>query len=74
MVGWQSGLRRARSGARDTALIAFVMAMIWALVRLALSGNQRWWLLVGVFGGFALLSKYIVILLLPAIVAYAMVP
>ena len=50
------------------------MAMIWALVRLALSGNQRWWLLVGVFGGFALLSKYIVILLLPAIVAYAMVP
>jgi 4-amino-4-deoxy-L-arabinose transferase-like glycosyltransferase len=42
--------------------------------RLALSGNQRWWLLAGVFGGFALLSKYIVILLLPAIVAYAVLP
>ena len=26
----------------DTALIAFVLAMVWALVRLALSGNQRW--------------------------------
>jgi 4-amino-4-deoxy-L-arabinose transferase-like glycosyltransferase len=58
----------------DTALIVFVLAMVWALVRLALSGNQRWWLLAGVFGGFALLSKYIVILLFPAIVAYALVP
>lgn len=58
----------------DTALIAFVMAMVWALVRLALSGNQRWWLLAGLFGGFALLSKYIAILLLAAIVAYAIVP
>lgn len=58
----------------DTALIAFVVAMVWALVRLALSGNQRWWLLAGLFGGLALLSKYIVILLLPAIVAYALVP
>lgn len=58
----------------DTALIAFDLAMVWALVRLALSGNLRWWLLAGVFGGFALLSKYIVVLLLPAIVAYALVP
>ena len=58
----------------DTPLIAFALAMVWALLRLALSGNQRWWLLVGVFGGFALLSKYSVILLLPAIVAYAIVP
>lgn len=58
----------------DTALITFVLAMAWALVRLALSGNMRWWLLAGVFGGLALLSKYSVILLLPAIVAYAVVP
>jgi 4-amino-4-deoxy-L-arabinose transferase-like glycosyltransferase len=58
----------------DTVLIVFALAMVWALVRLALSGNQRWWLLAGVFGGFALLSKYVVILLLPAIVAYALVP
>ena len=60
--------------APDTALIAFVLAMMWALVRLAVSGNQRWWLLAGLFGGLALLSKYTVILLLPAIVAFAVVP
>ena len=58
----------------DTALIAFALAMVWALVRLALSDNLRWWLPAGVFGGFALLSKYGVILLLPAIVAYAVIP
>ena len=58
----------------DTALIAFSMAMVWALVRLALSNDLRWWLLAGVFGGCALLSKYIAILLLPAIVAYAVLP
>lgn len=58
----------------DTALITFLLAMVWALVRLALSGNMRWWLLAGAFGGFALLSKYIAILLVPAIVAYAVVP
>ncbi len=48
--------------------------MVWALVRLAVSGDQRWWLFVGLFGGLALLSKYTVILLLPAIVAFAVVP
>jgi 4-amino-4-deoxy-L-arabinose transferase-like glycosyltransferase len=58
----------------DTALIAFVLAMVWALVRQALSGDQRWWLLAGLFGGFALLSKYVVVLLIPAIVAYVVVP
>jgi 4-amino-4-deoxy-L-arabinose transferase-like glycosyltransferase len=58
----------------DTPLIVFALAMVWSLVRLALSGDQRWWLLAGVFGGLALLSKYIVVLLLPAIVAYAVVP
>ncbi len=58
----------------DTALIAFTLAMVWALVRLALSNDLRWWLLAGVFGGLALLSKYNAILLLPAIVAYAVVP
>ena len=58
----------------DTALIMFALAMVWALVRLALSNDLRWWLVAGVFGGFELLSKYIAIMLLPAIVAYAVVP
>lgn len=58
----------------DTALIAFSLAMVWALVRMALSGDRRWWLLAGLFGGCALLSKYSAVLLLPAIAAYVLVP
>lgn len=58
----------------DTALIVFAMTMVWALIRLALSGNQRWWLLAGAAGGLALLSKYTAVLLLPAIMAYAFIP
>lgn len=58
----------------DTALIVFTLAMVWALLRLALSGDLRWWLAAGLFGGFALLSKYMVVLLAPAIVAFAVVP
>ena len=67
------GLLMARV-APDTALTVFALAIVWALVRLALSGNPRWWLLAGVFAGLALLSKYIVILLVPAVVAFAVVP
>jgi len=67
------GLLMARV-APDAALTVFALAIAWALVRLTLSGNPRWWLLAGVFGGLALLSKYIVVLLIPAIVAFALVP
>jgi 4-amino-4-deoxy-L-arabinose transferase-like glycosyltransferase len=58
----------------DIALIPFAVAMIWALVRLAASNNPRWWLLAGVFGGLSLLSKFTVVLLLPGIVAFMLVP
>ncbi len=58
----------------DTALIMFALAMVWALVRMALSNDLRWWLLAGVFGGLALLSKYVAILLMPAVIGYAVVP
>lgn len=58
----------------DTALIAFSLAMVWALVRLATSGDQRWWLLAGLFGGLALLSKYSAVLLIPAVAAFAVFP
>lgn len=67
------GLLMARV-APDTALTVFALAIAWALVRLTLSGNPRWWLLAGAFGGLALLSKYIVVLLAPAILAFALVP
>ena len=39
----------------DTALIPFAVAMLWALVRLAESGDGRWWLAAGVFAGLSLL-------------------
>ena len=60
--------------APDVALIPFAMAMIWALVRLAETEDGRWWLAAGFFGGCTLLSKYTAVLLLPAVVAFALVP
>ena len=58
----------------DIALIPFATAMVWALVRLAESNDERWWLAAGVFAGLSLLSKFTVALLLPAILAFMFVP
>ena len=58
----------------DVALIPFAVAMMWALVRLAESGDGRWWLAAGVFAGLALLSKFTVVMLLPAVAAFMLVP
>jgi 4-amino-4-deoxy-L-arabinose transferase-like glycosyltransferase len=60
--------------APDTAMIPFAVAMLWALVRLHESGNPRWWLAAGLFAGFALLSKFTAIMLLPAVIAFTLVP
>jgi hypothetical protein len=58
----------------DTALIPFLVAMVWALVRLALGGDARWWLAAGLFAGLSLLSKYTAVMLLPAVGAFVLVP
>ena len=58
----------------DVALIPFVTAMVWALVRLAESDDARWWLAAGAFAGLALLSKFTAALLLPAVLAFMLVP
>ena len=60
--------------APDTAMIPFAVAMLWSLVRLHESGNARWWLAAGLFAGLALLSKFTAIMLLPAVLAFALVP
>jgi 4-amino-4-deoxy-L-arabinose transferase-like glycosyltransferase len=60
--------------APDTAMIPFAVAMLWSLVRLHQSGNPRWWLAAGLFAGLALLSKFTVVMLLPAVLAFALVP
>ncbi len=60
--------------APDIALIPFSMAMVWALIRLVESRDPRWWLAAGVFAGLALLSKFTVVMLLPAVAAFMLVP
>jgi 4-amino-4-deoxy-L-arabinose transferase-like glycosyltransferase len=60
--------------APDTALIPCELAMIWSLVRLTQSGDQRWWIPAGLFGGLALSAKYTAVLLAPAILAFVLVP
>lgn len=58
----------------DVAMIPFALGMVWALVRLAESGDGSWWFAAGAFGGLALLSKFTVVLLVPAIIAFALAP
>jgi 4-amino-4-deoxy-L-arabinose transferase-like glycosyltransferase len=60
--------------APDVAMIPFAVAMLWALVRLHESGDARWWLAAGLFAGLALLSKFTVVMLLPAVLAFMLVP
>jgi hypothetical protein len=60
--------------APDVALIPFAVAMVWALVRLVESGDPRWWLAAGVFAGLALLSKFTAVMLLPAVLAFMLIP
>jgi 4-amino-4-deoxy-L-arabinose transferase-like glycosyltransferase len=60
--------------APDIAVIPVSVAMFWSLVRLAQSGDGRWWLLAGLFAGLSLLSKFTAIMFLPAVIAFALVP
>lgn len=58
----------------DAGLIPLSLAMVWSLVRLTESGDGRWWLAAGLFGGLALLSKYTAVFVAPAILAFLLVP
>ncbi|MBW7966963.1 glycosyltransferase family 39 protein [Bradyrhizobium sp. BR 10261] len=60
--------------APDVAMIPFAVAMMWSLVRLAQSGDGRWWLAAGLFAGLALLSKFTVVMFAPAVAAFLLVP
>jgi hypothetical protein len=60
--------------APDVALIPLAVAMAWALVRLVESNDARWWLAAGVFAGLALLSKFTAVMLLPAVLAFMLIP
>ena len=60
--------------APDVALIPFAVAMVWALVRLVETNDARWWLAAGAFAGLALLSKLTAVMLLPAVLAFMLIP
>ncbi|WP_438275340.1 glycosyltransferase family 39 protein [Nitrobacter sp.] len=60
--------------APDVALIPFELALVWSLVRLTESGDPRWWLAAGLFGGLGLLSKLTALMLIPAVVLFIVVP
>lgn len=60
--------------APDVAMIPLATAMIWSLVRLAQSGDGRWWLAAGLIGGLALVSKFTVVMFAPAVAAFLLVP
>lgn len=47
----------------DAPLLAFWIAALWALARLLHSGSPFWWLVVGLFAGLAMASKYTAALL-----------
>ncbi|MEO8758507.1 MAG: glycosyltransferase family 39 protein [Devosia sp.] len=51
-------------------LLLFTSVILWALCRLDETMDARWWLLIGISGGLALLSKYIVLLLAPALLVF----
>jgi 4-amino-4-deoxy-L-arabinose transferase-like glycosyltransferase len=55
-------------------MIPFAVAMVWAQIRLHESGNARWWLAAGLFAGLSLLSKFTVVMLVPALLAFMLVP
>src|SRR5258708_8557103 len=48
--------------------------MVWELIWLNEIGDGRWWLAAGVFAGLALLSKFTVVMLIPAVLAFMLVP
>lgn len=58
----------------DAGLILFSLAMAWSLVRLTETGDGRWWLAAGLFGGLSLLSKYTAVFLVPGVLAFLLVP
>ncbi|MBR1328679.1 glycosyltransferase family 39 protein [Bradyrhizobium ottawaense] len=67
------GLLMAKA-APDVAMIPFAVAMMWSLVRLAQSGDGRWWLAAGLFAGLSMLSKFTAIMFAPAVAAFLLVP
>ena len=70
---WLSGLTVLLAGnflVDGTILVTDVLQPLtwlgcgWCLMRLAQTGNERWWLAFGAIAGFSLLSKYLILFFL----------
>ena len=57
----------------DVPLVACIAGVLWALMRLD-DRAPHWWIVAGVFGGLALLSKYTALMILPAVAAFVLWP
>jgi 4-amino-4-deoxy-L-arabinose transferase-like glycosyltransferase len=55
-------------------LLLFTSAMIWALSRFDETGDPRWWLALGAAAGLAALSKFLILLLAPAVLVFLLFP
>jgi 4-amino-4-deoxy-L-arabinose transferase-like glycosyltransferase len=51
-------------------MLVFLSMMLWSLCRLDESMDGRWWLLAGLAGGLALLSKLLIALVAPALLIF----
>src|SRR5262249_41397493 len=58
----------------DIPLAFFLTALLWTLAKLDESRDSRWWLAAGMFGGLMLLSKYVCVFVIPAILAFMLQP
>src|SRR4051812_1936728 len=54
----------------STPLLLFTSLMLWALCRLDETMEPRWWIAIGVAGGLALLSKFTIVMLAPALLVF----
>lgn len=54
----------------DGISVLFWLAALWAVAEFAARGNPWWWLAVGAFAGFGLLSKYLNVFLGAGLVLY----
>ena len=57
----------------DVPLLAFWIACLWALARLLDNGTALWWLVIGLFAGLAMASKYTAALLWFGIVFWLLI-
>jgi len=54
----------------STPLLLFTSIMLWSLCRLDETMDSHWWMAIGVAGGLALLSKFTIVMLAPAVLSF----